>query len=259
MSATDDSLRLRATARLVGQALLLVAAIDLAGTWLHERASTAVVVQLAIAEIGAGRLAIAWSAPDSIAPPVAAVVRRAAKGAALGLAAGILLVGAGSLFRTLSVGPTAPLNPWPLGVGLLVACFSAARDELLLRGLVIRVLAGWSRGAPVIAACALAAGARVWFSGDATPQSVIVSGAAGAALGCVWLVDRGAWMAVGANAAWTFFSGSLSHGALLDVRGGLEPWGGGALGVSGGRTSALGMGVIAAIAVAWWRRRRRQE
>lgn len=259
MNAQDDAARLRATARVVGQALLLVAAVDLAGAWLRERASAAIVVQLAIAELGAGRLAIAWSAPDSVAPPIGAVARRAAMGAGLGFAAGVGLVALGRLTRSLSIGLAATHDLWPLGVGLLMAVFAAARDELLLRGLVIRVLAGWSRGGLVVAACALAAGARGWFSEDATPQSIAIAGAAGAALACIWLVDRGAWMAVGANAAWTFWSGSLCSGALLDVRGGAGPWGGGALGLGGGAASALGMAVAAAVAIAWWRRRRQRE
>jgi hypothetical protein len=256
---SDAAARLRATARVVGQGLVLLVAIDLAGTLLHERPLAALVVQVAIAEFGAGKLAIAWSAPDSVAPTAGAITRRAAIGAAFGLGAGVLLMVAGALAGTLSIKLTLPHDPVPAAFGLLVAALTAARDELLLRGLVIRVLAGWSRGAPVVAACALAAGARVWFLEDTTPQSAIVAAVAGAALACVWLVDRGAWMAVGANAAWMFFGGTLSHGVLVDVRGGDGPWGGGVLGVAGGRTSALAMGLIAVVAVVWWRRARVRE
>ena len=37
-------------------------------------------------------------------------------------------------------------------------------------------------------------------------------------LAAVWVRDRGAWMAVGANAAWSWATGSVVHGGLLDVR-----------------------------------------
>jgi hypothetical protein len=34
----------------------------------------------------------------------------------------------------------------------------------------------------------------------------------------LWLVDRGAWKAIAANAAWTWVFGSLTRGGILDVR-----------------------------------------
>ena len=253
---SDASHRLRATARAVGQALVLVAAVDLAGTLLHERASAALIVQVAITEFGAGKLAVVWTAPRATAPTTGEVSRRGGVGVVLGLAAALFVLLVGRLAGSLSASFAAPTSVMAIFVGLLTAALTAARDELLLRGVVLRVVSGWSRGWAAVAACALAAGARVWFLEDTTPQSAIVAAAAGAALACVWLVDKGAWMAVGANTAWIFASATLTHGVGVDVRGGPGPWGGEGLGLTGGRTSALAMGVIAAIAVAWWRRRR---
>jgi hypothetical protein len=40
----------------------------------------------------------------------------------------------------------------------------------------------------------------------------------GTALGAIWTRDKGAWMACGANAAWTWTLGPALGGNLLDVR-----------------------------------------
>jgi hypothetical protein len=52
--------------------------------------------------------------------------------------------------------------------------------------------------------------------------SLVVAGLRGVALGSVWVRDRGAWMAVGASAAWAWSLQSIVHGGLLDVRFGTE-------------------------------------
>ncbi|HEY2368345.1 MAG TPA: hypothetical protein VGH87_18240, partial [Polyangiaceae bacterium] len=42
--------------------------------------------------------------------------------------------------------------------------------------------------------------------------------AASMAFACLWLRDRGAWLAAGANAAFMFVTGPVAQGAVLDVR-----------------------------------------
>lgn len=232
---TDATRELRETARLVVLGLAVVAAVDFVGSWLHERATGAAAVQLAIAEFGAGKLGIAWSPADTVAPTTRSIALRAARGAGFGFAAAIVmwLVGMATKAIAFRIVPPAFAE---IAVGLLVAVLLGARDELLLRGLVLRITGTWWKGWPVLAACAAAAVARGWSADNATPNGAIVAACAAIALGCIWLVDRGAWMAVGANAAFTF----ASH----------------VLGIGSGRPAAIAMGAIAAAAVVWWRVRR---
>ena len=49
-------------------------------------------------------------------------------------------------------------------------------------------------------------------------ECCLVEARRGVALGGLWLVDRGAWMAVGASAAWSWTLGALVRGGLVDVR-----------------------------------------
>jgi hypothetical protein len=248
---------LRQTARIVGIGLLTVAAVDLAGNWLGERPLAGAMVQLAIAEFGAGRMAIAWSPPGAAEPSTTSIIKRALRGAGFGFGAALLALCFGLVSRTLSI-RSGSFEPMTLLTGFLVAAMSAARDELLLRGIVIRALQNWTRGSLVLFACALAAIGRNWFADGATPQSAIVSGAFAVALACIWLVDRGAWMAVGANAAW-LFAANVVFRMPISVRAADPPWGGGSLGIAGGRVSAIAMGLAAAAAVVWWRRERNRE
>ena len=157
---------LRQTARLVLLGLTLVAAVDFVGGWLHERATGAAAVQLAIAEYGAGKLGIAWSPPDTVAPTTRSIALRAARGAGLGFAAAIVMWLVGFATKSLAFRIVFP-GFTEVAVGLLVAVLLGARDELLLRGLVLRVTGTGSKGWPVLAACAGAAVAR---GGSATTR-----------------------------------------------------------------------------------------
>jgi len=229
---------LRDAARTVVLGLMMVAAIDFVGGWLKERQLGAAAVQLAIAEFGAGKLGIAWSPPDTVQPTTKAIAGRALRGAAMGLGAAIVLWIVG--FATHSLSAKLAMPPiQELVVGLLIAIVAAGRDELVLRGLPIRILKKFSSGPAVLLACAGAGMARGWFAEEASGSGLIVLGCAGVALACVWLVDRGAWMAVGANAAFMF----STH--LFGVSFGQRP-------------SAIAMGAVAAAAVAWWRVKRHE-
>lgn len=222
------------TTRVVLVGLAMVAAVDFVGSWLHERALGAAAVQLAIAEYGAGRLGIAWSPPDTLSPTMGSIAKRVGRGAAAGaLAAGALwIVG----YATKSLSFRFPSTLVEAFLALLVAILAGARDELLLRGLVLRALAPWTKGSLVLVTCAAAAIARGWFVEGMTWDAAIAGACAAVAFGCIWLVDRGAWMAVGANAAFGFCTASL--------------------GIGSSRAYAIATGVIAAVAVAWWRIRR---
>jgi hypothetical protein len=253
------SAELRASFRVALGGVALVAVCELAGALLARNATGAAIAQLAIAEFGAGRLAIAWSPPDSTAPTGASIARRALRGAGAGLAAALVLLAAGVAARTVTL-TLVPASGARMVVGLVLAGLHAARDELLYRGLVLRLLAPVTRGPWALAACGAAAAAHAWSAGDAQAMTLVATALVGASLGAAWLVDEGAWMAWGANTLFTFATGTIFAGGLLDARVGAGPWGGGSDGgLLGGRVGALAAGVICAATVVVWRRLRPQE
>jgi hypothetical protein len=188
----------------------------MAAAGLERNAVAMVVVQAGIAEWGAGRMAIAWSDPKADPPIWPAVARRVAIGATLGIACAALAAAGAIAMHGATVAAGAPAIG-SLLVGLLVAAMGAVRDELLLRGVVLRA----TRVLPVagsLVACGLAAAAaRLGVDGSFT-LALVPEALRGAALGALWVRDRGAWMACGANAAWVWATGPILGGNLLDVR-----------------------------------------
>lgn len=173
-------------------------------------------VQAALAEWGAGRMAIPWNNPRAPPPTWRAIARRSALGAAFGFAASaavaVLAVGAHS-----AVVSSSGLALTPLLVGLLIAALGAVRDELLLRGVVL----GATRWLPVSLAlltCGVAAAAARLGTDGVFTSALGPEALRGVALGALWVRDRGAWMACAANTAWTWTTGSIFGGGLLDVR-----------------------------------------
>ncbi len=213
----DAGVALRERARVVLWGIAIVGGVQAAAMYLAQNHTGAVIAQLVIAEFGTGRLGVAWSDPLAPIPTGSAMARRALRGASLGAAAAAVLLGASVLFRvvTLAAGSVSVAS---LVVGLVVCVCLAARDELLLRGLVLRAVGPSAHVAVRLLVCALA-GAAFRFGSDqnATKTSLVFALLSSTALGALWLRDRGAWLAVGANGAFMFVTGPLSHGALLDV------------------------------------------
>ena len=217
--AADARAALRERARIVLWGIAMVGAVVVAGGYLEERHAAAVVVQLVIVEFGTGRLGVAWSDPLAPMPTGAAMTRRALRGAAFGAAAAVVLVGASVLARVaeLSFGT---FGIAPIAVGLVTSAAAGARDELLLRGLVLRALGPRAELPTRLAVCAAAGVAwRYGTTPNVTWPALAFAGLSAAAFAALWIRDRGAWLAVGANAAFAFCSGTLAQGSLLDVRG----------------------------------------
>ncbi len=250
MSTSDADRRaaLRASARLAMWGTAVYAAARFAGAFLAQYGAAAAIVQTVIAEWGAGRLGIAWSDPLAPIPTTRAVAMRALRGVGMGLSAAAVVAAIVIVFKAAHLAPNIP-SPLVAAVGLVIPAFLAARDELLLRGLVLRVLpvgtVAWGR----LAACGLAEVASAYGDGAETP--VVLAGAffGGIAYGALWLRDRGAWLAWGAHAAFAWASTSLATGALVDLR----ATQGTAIADSWVTTIALGL--IAALAIATTRKR----
>jgi hypothetical protein len=217
--------------------------MQLAAVVLARNAIAALVAQAVVAEWTAGRLAIPWSDALAPAPSGLAVSRRFGFGAAWGLGAAGAVVAASCATHQASIAAGAPALG-ALLLGVASALLAAVRDELLLRGMVLKI--GRSLLGPIgaVALCGFGAAAARLGAADATALAVGVAGLRGVALAFVWTRDRGAWMAVGATAAWTWALESATRGDVVDVR----------MGAGDPASSATALVVVAAMGAcgAWW-------
>jgi len=203
--------------RVVGWGLAFWGVGQLAMAVFSHNATALVAVQAALAEWGAGRIGISWSDPMAEMPTWRQIGRRAGTGAAMGLAAAGVAVAIA--FATRAVAWAAPHPAVSVvAVSFVVAALSAVRDELLLRGVVLRATRGLLPWWAALASCGAAAAAARWGLEGAVTMALAVEALRGVALACVWVRDRGAWMAVAANTAWTWGLGGLVHGGLVDLR-----------------------------------------
>lgn len=229
--------------RVVGWGLVFWGAAQLAGAVFSNNATAVVAVQAALAEWGAGRVGLTWSDPLAAIPSGKAIARRAGLGAAMGAGAAALVVVL-ALATKNAVTATASPALGSLAVGLVVSVLASVRDELFFRGLVLRATRGLLPAWASLAACGVAAAAARFGAEGTLDLSVVVEGLRGVALGGVWIRDRGAWMAVGASAAWSWSLQSVVHGGLLDVRFATEADGG----IPG--LAVLGAAAVAAVVIA---------
>ena len=134
-----------------------------------------------------------------------------------------------------------------LAVGLVIALLGAVRDELLLRGVVLRATRGLLPGWAALLVCGAAAAAARFGVDGTLGMALAVEALRGTVLGAIWTRDRGAWMAVGANAAWTWTLGSVVRGGVVDLRFATEPDAG---------VPALAVLLAATVAALWAMRQR---
>lgn len=235
---------------IVGWGLVVYGAVLLAGSYLGQNATGAAAVQAVIAEFGAGRLAISWSDPTATEPSSRDIAMRAVRGAALAFGVVILVIGFAALSGAASIAAGHGSIPQLL-IGLLLACLFAVRDELLLRGVVIRALASRLNSPLLLVVCGLAAAAARYGASDCTLVLALSSGAAGVAFGALWLRDRGAWLAWGAHVAWVFATETLTSDGIIEVRTKASAWGGGDAGLMGGYAGASVLLLVAVGALIW--------
>jgi hypothetical protein len=204
------------SAKVVAWGLVFWGGVQVAAAGLERNAIAMVLVQAALAEWGAGRMGIAWSDPRLDPHSWERIARRVGIGAALGAGCAVLAGALAIGLRQASVEAGEPAAG-PLLVGLCVAAMGAVRDELLLRGVVLRATRLLPTGATLIACGLAAAAARLGMDGAITP-ALLSEALRGTTLGAIWIGDRGAWMACAASAAWTWTMGPVFGGNLLDVR-----------------------------------------
>jgi hypothetical protein len=227
----------------------------------HRAGSLA--VQAFVAEWGAGRLGVAWSDPGEKPPTIQRIARRAAAGFSLGaLVAGLLLAFGAATHAVRFASPRVP--GVDLLLGLLVAGLLAIRDELILRGLVLRAFSHTLSPRLQLAACGVVAAAAKLGQLDGPPLAALshaaglaaVAVAAFAAMGfaAVWQEQRGAFMAWGAHAGFGLMTTTAISGGLCDARWAISAWGGGEVGFEGSSAMASALGVVTVAVLALWYR-----
>jgi hypothetical protein len=236
---------LGATARAALGGTLVYAAARFAGAYLDQYAVAAAVVQAVIAEYGAGRLGISWSDPLAPVPQTKDVARRALRGAGMGLAAALVALGVALGTKAAALAPNRPDVTVAL-VNLIPPLALAARDELLLRGVVLRVVPGQTPSWMKLVACGLASAAATYGEGLTVTPALLAAGLGGVAYGALWLKDRGAWLAWGAHAAFLWASSTLARGALVDVRAAPNAWGGGDMWLGAGWSAVVAIAIVCA-------------
>jgi hypothetical protein len=252
-----DVARLRDAAKGVGGGLAVFAAVQIAGAYMAKNRTGAAAVQALIAEIGAGWLAVTWSDPHGPLPTAATIGRRLAKGAGLGAAAAVLVALLALATHAASLARGTPVIA-DMVFGLLLACLLAARDELILRGIVLRAMHHAAPTPVALGVCGLAAAAASFgmTAASADPaaaplRAALVAGLSGVAFAALWKRDRGAWLAWGAHVAWLWVKGPITRGGLVDLQWAPGPWGGGDAGLDGSIAAAVGLTVVALAAASW--------
>ena len=229
--------------------LLLYPGVLLLARMFEHNATGALGAQFVLAEAGLGKLGVAWSNPHAKLATGREIAARALKGVRLGATVAAVALALGLASHALIREASEP-SLSPLVLGALITAATAARDELLLRGLPIRLMVpvapslgryGAAATLALIAAVAIAARAG---GSDTTAGDLAFSGASAVALGGIWLRDRGAWMAFGAHAAFALLTGPLVRGGLIDLRA--------SQGELVTRGPVLAVVVVAAAASAWW-------
>ena len=238
---------LKDRAKTVALGLAVYGAVYFAAGFFSAQKTAAAGIGAAIAEWSTGRLGIAWSDPHAPVPSVPAIVKRAARGAIAGLGVALVLLVL-ALVTHAAKRVNGGVSFAALALGLVLPALFAVRDELLLRGLVLRVLSTSPR-AVQLAVCGLASIASALGGSEhgLNAAQLGVAGLSGVAFGALWQRDRGAWVAWGAHAAWLWAVRAIANN--FDAAS--TSWGGGDAGIDGGIV-ALPVVALAAAAACFW-------
>lgn len=236
--------------RVAGGGLLLSFATHLVARLLETRSMAATVLSAVMAEWGARRLGVTWTDDAPTDAPQRSLARRILVGAGLGAGA----IGAVAAFASATgavVFDRTNLAVSVLVMGLVTALFDAMREEMLLRGVVLRALGASPSPLFRVVATGVVSAAATLGTPDVAPERVVVGLVLGLFFGALWVRDRGAWMAWAAHAAWLFGQGLLLQGGMFRVHLAPTRWAGGAHGMLDGRAAVVAVLPLATWAVVW--------
>lgn len=185
---------------------LVVVAMAFAAVLVEERSFVALGLQVLAVEFTAGKLAVPWSSAFRPVAGVRDVLGEASRGAAVALA--VVVCGA---LAAVALGGRVEVERvvgWGAFIAIVELALSAARDEMLLRGMVRRAF-GPLVPAPVLSLVAAAAGAAWAFGlGEAHVAVLLREGALALVALELWRLSDGAFVAMGFQIAFRFLEAS---------------------------------------------------
>lgn len=244
LSPAESAAAQSAAIKVVMWGLLVFFGTRVAAIIFESASMPSAVAQAVLAEWGAGRLGVAWSDPKAKVPTGREILKRAGVGAAIGIGIAAVFVAFLATTRAVILDRAVP-SPSNVALALLTAGLYAMRDELLLHGLVMRMLVSVEVALPKVIACGITSAAAAYADPSASPQAVVASGLLGVVFGALWVRDRGAWPAWGAHTAWLFTSSALMQGGLFEARVLATSWGGGNAGPLGGNAAIVALAPFA--------------
>lgn len=219
------------------------------GAVLESASLASTIAQAVLAEWGTGRLGVTWNDPDVYRDPPTAtdMAKRAARGAVAGLVPAAAVIGLLVATRGVMLERSAA-SAASLGVAIVGAAVTSMRDELILHGVVVRVMSqekAWMQAV----ACGVTSGAAA-LGEKGSLRTVVVQALLGVVFGALWSRDKGAWMAWGAHTAWLLGTSLLLSGGFFSATNAATAWGGGNAGPLGGDAAILALVPFAVAAVA---------
>ena len=245
------------SARIAGWMVGLEAGLAGIGGLLVQHRAGSVAFQAFAAEWAAGRLGVSWNDPTAPAPTVAAVLRRVGQGAIFGLVAASLTLGLSVVTGAVRVVPSSSPSLTGMALGLFLAAFVAVKDELVLRGVVLRAFRHTLSPAWQLAVCGVIAAAvrlgQATHDAEVAPLTtavaVVAAGLIGVSYATLWLRERGAWLAWAAHTTWTLVTTTVVSGGVMDAFWAPSRWGGGALGFDGSLAALVAVALVTMIAI----------
>lgn len=240
--------RERAPLRRALGAILVFGATRVLGGVLESASMAAIVAQAIAAEWGAGLLGLHWSSTAGGAGT--STNRRIALGVVTGVVAAAMVVGflvstgAVTLQRSTVSMPT-------LIVGLVSAGLYAMRDELLLRGLPLLVVARLPGNVSKVLVCGALAAAAAMGEKDPKLPAVVVELVLGLGAASLWVRSGGAWWPWAAHTAWLFSLAILLQGGVFEAHVAANAWGGAAAGPLSGLAAVVAVLPLGTAAMAW--------
>lgn len=246
--APDSSPRERAPLRTAIGAVLVFAVGRVLGSVLETASMAAIVAQAVAAEWGAGWLGLRWSEADDGAGKT--THRRIGLGLATGVIASAMVVGFLVSTRAITLQRSTVSMP-TLIVGLVSAGLYAMRDELLLRGLPLLVVARLPGNVGKVLICGALAAAAALGEKDPSLPAVLVELVLGMGAASLWVRSGGAWWPWATHTAWLFSLALLLQGGLFEAHVAANAWGGGAAGPLSGLGAAVAVLPLGTAAIAW--------
>ncbi len=212
----NRQLPLADTGRVVVTLAIVVFACAAASVVAEERAFVALGLQVLAVEFAAGNLAVSWASAYRPVAGLRDVSAYLARGAALALGpvalSGLVAMGVGAKLEV------ERIYGWGAMVGVVEIALAAARDEILLRGLLRR---GFSALLPRLGYTFLAAiAAAAWSFGLGETSLAVIAREAALALVAVelWRLDDGAVSAIGFQLGFRFLEAPFGgNGAQAPV------------------------------------------